>query len=389
MRRSGPGLALAVRTTADGRPILSREDLERYDPRPSRSGGRERYFCPVHGGDHQRSFSLDPATGLYACHSCGATGRLRDYWPTTSQKGARPRAHGPLSVTERGRRELEARRRAERERAERLAALHLPERALAFLGQLPQMQAALAEPDCPGAAYLRGRGLDPCVAALRGAGYVPPNTWPGERGRKVGRLVFPLADPGSGRLLSAVGRLCLDADPTWDTGQQDLYRRVKQRKLAGCPAGVWPYESLAAARAAGEPLVLVEGPPDVLALVQHDAGRKLHVLALLGTANVLPARALQGLPGVVLALDSDGPGDAATRTLSEDLVIAGVSVQVLPSGWLGLSLAKDPADLAALAQRDPAARNDYDDAVQRVRAACQALMGDRPERAPKEEKNAL
>jgi hypothetical protein len=70
-------------------------------------------------------------------------------------------------------------------------------------------------------------------------------------------------------------------------------------------------------------------------------------------------------------------------------VIAGVSVQVLPSGWLGLSLAKDPADLAALAQRDPAARNDYDDAVQRVRAACQALMGDRPERAPKEEKNAL
>src|SRR5690242_5719763 len=37
------------------------------------SGERLRAICPVHGGDHQRSLSIDRSTGWGFCHSCHAT----------------------------------------------------------------------------------------------------------------------------------------------------------------------------------------------------------------------------------------------------------------------------------------------------------------------------
>ena len=37
------------------------------------SGERLRAMCPIHGGDHQRSLSIDRATGWGFCHCCHAT----------------------------------------------------------------------------------------------------------------------------------------------------------------------------------------------------------------------------------------------------------------------------------------------------------------------------
>ncbi len=37
------------------------------------SGERLRVYCPIHGGDHQRSLTIDPATGWGFCHCCHAT----------------------------------------------------------------------------------------------------------------------------------------------------------------------------------------------------------------------------------------------------------------------------------------------------------------------------
>src|SRR5947209_12871869 len=37
------------------------------------SGERLRAYCPIHGGDHQRSLSIDRATGWGFCHCCHAT----------------------------------------------------------------------------------------------------------------------------------------------------------------------------------------------------------------------------------------------------------------------------------------------------------------------------
>src|SRR6266516_3423591 len=36
-------------------------------------GERLRAYCPIHGSDHQRSLSVDCATGWGFCHSCHST----------------------------------------------------------------------------------------------------------------------------------------------------------------------------------------------------------------------------------------------------------------------------------------------------------------------------
>jgi len=363
--RRGAVAAPVLPTTRDGRPILSRAALDQYDHAPQRSGGRERYYCPLHGGDNQRSLSVDPTTGQYTCHACGATGTLREHWPDAPQDGKGKKPPKQLTLEEMGRRELAARAQIDQEHAARLAG-EIPAAAAAFLAQLPAMQEALRAPDCPGAAYLRARGLNPLLASDLGAGYAAPNVWPGDRDRKVGRLVYPLADPATGRVVSAVGRLCMNADPDWPEDLHASFKAVKQRKLKDCPAGVWPYSAIPAAKEQGRPLVVVEGPADVLALVQA-ATEPLDVLALLGTANVLTAAAVKGLAGVVLALDLDEGGSKGARAVRADLAIAAVRVAILPAGWLGDGAA-DPGELAAGADD---AR--YAAAVAQVHAVCHSL----------------
>jgi hypothetical protein len=387
MSGRGPGVALALARTADGRPILARADLERYDPHFTRSGGRERFYCPVHGSDQQRSLTVDPRTGHYHCHTCKASGTLRDYWPDRVPKASRPAAVPP-SLEEIGRRALENRARIQAARAERLAGA-LPREAAAFLVRCDAMNRALREPDCPGAAYLRRRGLDPALAAALGAGYAAPNAWPGDRGRTVGRIVYPLADPTTGHLMSALGRLCADPDDTWSDAVRAAFKAAKQRKLAGCPAGVWPYASVATALENRRPLVLVEGPADALAVLRATT-QPLAVVALVGTANVVPATLLRALPGVVAALDADGSGARAVRALRTECAIAGVPVDVLPPDWLGEEGAKDPGDLAARAAAEApgnaaaAARRAYARAGAAVELACARLCG-----APWEDDRAM
>jgi len=360
----GAVAAPVLPTTRDGRPILSRAALDQYDYAPQRSGGRDRFYCPLHGGDNQRSLSVDPTTGQYTCHACGAAGTLREHWPDAPQQGKSKPPKQP-TLEEMGRRELAARAQTDQEHAARLAG-EIPAAATAFLAQLPAMQEALRRVDCPGTAYLRARGLDPLLAADLGAGYAAPNVWPGDHGRKVGRLVYPLADPATGRVVSAVGRLCMDANPDWPEDLRASFKAVKQRKMPGCPAGVWPYSAIATAKEQGRPLVVVEGPADVLALVQA-ATEPLDVLALLGTANVLTAAAVKGLGGVVLALDLDEGGSKGARAARADLAIAGVRVAILPAGWLGEGVA-DPGELATAADD---AR--YATAVAQAHAVCHSL----------------
>jgi len=377
---TAPGRALPLPTTSTGRPILARGDLDAYDPHPRRSGGRDRYFCPIHGGDHQRSLSVEPQTGYYTCHSCGAKGTLREHWPDAGGGKRRP-ARAP-SIEEMGRWELQARARADAERARRLAA-EIPAGAATFVSALDARSAALRDPACPGATYLRGRGLDPTLAASLGGGYAAPNMWPSdaqrarhERPLGVGRVVYPLVDPLSGRVVSALGRLCVDLQPTWPEEKRKEFKELKQRKLTGCPAGIWPYASLAAAREHHRPVAFVEGPADVLAL----RGRSplawgCEVVALIGTADVLPMASLKGVAGVVLALDADEGGARATRKLRVDLALAGIPVESVPPGWLGLGDEKDPAELAALALVDESAADEgFGWALVDLRRACDRLM---------------
>ena len=60
---------------------LSLADVQAYrnQGKGMKSAGRLRFYCPVHGGDNQRSLSVDPEKGLYHCHSCGAKGQLAEF----------------------------------------------------------------------------------------------------------------------------------------------------------------------------------------------------------------------------------------------------------------------------------------------------------------------
>ena len=63
---------------------LSRAGVEAYRQQgpAARNGSEERYFCPIHGGDHQRSLAVNCESGAFHCHSCGASGILADYRKT-------------------------------------------------------------------------------------------------------------------------------------------------------------------------------------------------------------------------------------------------------------------------------------------------------------------
>ncbi len=307
--------------------LLTPEDLRQAGP-PRSSGDQLRYRCPLHGGDHQRSLALNPATGLYYCHCCGVGGRLatgppltRVGWPTDPVIGQRlVPGPSPLPLSLPCRRQRERRARVD----------HV---AAAFLADLPLFVDALRDPSSAGAVYLHGRGLDHTAAAERGAGYAPPGRWPGDWPGDPGRLVYPLADL-RGVVVSALGRLCA-------TGTAAGARA--HRKLPGRPSGLWPGDALARARATGLPLVLLEGPSDVLAAlaVRPDPPP---LAALCGTTLPPSFRAALPPAGVVLALDDDAPGRRAARRLADALARQGVPVRLPPDGWL-----EDAADLSALA----------------------------------------
>src|SRR6266851_3296852 len=67
-------MTITSQTTRQGKVIhlLSPGDLGDA-VESGRGGGLLRAYCPVHGGDHQRSLSIDPETGWGFCHCCHAT----------------------------------------------------------------------------------------------------------------------------------------------------------------------------------------------------------------------------------------------------------------------------------------------------------------------------
>src|SRR5437868_1797090 len=53
------------------------------------SGERLRAYCPIHGGDHQRSLSIDASSGWGFCHCCHATVLIQDNRTSSPYTGSR------------------------------------------------------------------------------------------------------------------------------------------------------------------------------------------------------------------------------------------------------------------------------------------------------------
>lgn len=300
-------------------PALSLADVEAYDPRARRTAKRLRARCPLHGGDHQQSFSADLGTGAYCCHACGATGKLADYWMDR-----------PLQRARRDER-LVLHRKPVKAAPPAVPQADPPQTAMARpmlppapgMEQLPFWQAAL--PGSPGEGYLRKRGIPLLIARQHGLGWAEPGTWPnGDPG--FGYLVFPLS-------VGAYGRAVHPDYPRWDAPKASRHRKTSG-PVGLCNAGVL----------ADPPawLHLCEAPLDALTLAVY--GRP--AVALVGTVLGEHVQAFRRCRGVLLALDGDAAGETATREVAAVLRVLGIVVKRLPMAALG---GKDDLNAAHMA----------------------------------------
>lgn len=266
------------------------------------AGGRVRYFCPIHGGDKQRSLALDPDTGRFHCFACGAWGYVeerRQQW-----------------VEERRREESWRRPDANRSRAigggvSQMGALARPQTPSQepvarpdLAAVLPDLQAAL--PGSWGARYLDLRRIPMELAVAHGVGFAADGRWPHQkdgspvRQWKWGRLVFPHTNP-AGEVVNLYGRAV--------GSNEKVPKEQRHDHLPGLK-GAFNARALSA-----ETCYITEGVFDALSLM---AARYPATCAIFGVAGLrwdwVQARR------VVFALDQDQAGQRWRELAVEGLM---------------------------------------------------------------------
>jgi DNA primase len=178
-------------------------------------------------------------------------------------------------------------------------------------------------------AYLKERGISGELAQACGVAYLAPDVVPAMRRREeralvrrwVARLLFPLTSPvGPGYIGRSLWR--------WQPGMnENAHKRLldetdgAKRWIKSNPAGWFasPLEQLARS------IIVVEGAFDRLTLLSAGFAAN-EVVALTGTAMQA-----DWLPGqvrtIVLSLDGDEGGDAASARLTEQLSAEGFEVK--------------------------------------------------------------
>jgi hypothetical protein len=225
---------------------LTLPEIEGYRDQGSckQSGKYLRYFCPIHGGDNQRSLSLDPETGRFQCYSCGAWGYLaekKQEWRQANQSGSpwkagcynnqKPLNQTPFTYRPPGADDPPAR----------------PE----LVDPLKKFQEAL--PGSPGEDYLKQRGIVLEVAQQFGLGYAAPGLWPNPKKYfPHGCVVFPHTNP-AGEIVNLYGR-GVDFDGS-------LQKQHRHAHLEG-PKGVFNTRALTKER-----VFITEGSFDAISLL--------------------------------------------------------------------------------------------------------------------------
>src|SRR5260221_3429105 len=305
-------------------------------------GGRLRAYCPVHGGDHQRSLSIDPETGWGFCHCCHATVLVT---PTGSGLvGGRGYAHAqrnassniltfPPSADHRSSPPARPSLVQHTHRATTASGWQRDE-VNALAAVTPLMCEALASSRRVGL-YLNERGIPPTLAHASNVGYLSRAVWeqaPTERRslltRWIGRIIFPLGSPGG---QGFIGRTLLRWEPGMDENAHKALLDqpgAPRRWIKTNPEGWFGLET---PELLTQWVVLVEGGFDRLTLLA--AGfPATSVLALVGTAArpVWLARSAPQVKGVVLGLDADEGGQTAMERLAGEFRQAGLAVVLCP-----------------------------------------------------------
>jgi DNA primase len=285
--------------------IKSRVTLEQvlrgYQVDWLRRSGHDQYrgCCPIHRGQGTEAFHANLRRSVFHCFACGAAGNVLDF--VAAMEGCSIReaalrlqgAHGGWPQPFEGGQRAGAKETGYEKKS-----------------APPPLRFALdLDPSHP---YLAQRGLQAATTGHFGLGYF------GGRGLMSGRIAIPIHD-GEGRLLAYCGRAVDGADPR--------YR---------FPAGFQKSQVLFnyhRARAGGaESVIVVEGFFDCMRV--HQAGFP-RVVALMGARLSRAQKDLlvRRFSKVVLLLDGDATGRAATAQIASDLASARTVHQLhLPPG---------------------------------------------------------
>jgi len=265
---------------------ISLADLEVFDPQAARGGNERRCRCPICQAK-ERSFCFNAMTGLYTCQraSCGARGKLSDFWEEKPRQNARQRARIALSAA------FGTVRPPEQEESLKTATTatwhEIWEQGQPIGQRMPVMD------------YLAGRGLTPEI--LQAAGVRSLSLY----GREW--CGFPFAD--------AQGNVVAFQARATDAGENG-HRAYGPKK-----AGVF-CTSPDTLRA--ETVYITEAPIDALSLAM--CGR--HAVALGGV--VFPQWLLKSLAFRCVALafdnDSNGAGRRAAQEVAPPLISFGATV---------------------------------------------------------------
>jgi hypothetical protein len=335
-------MTITSQTTRQGKVIhlLSLDDLVDAVERRERL----RAYCPIHGGDHQRSLSIDSSTGWGFCHCCHATVLVETINPMIADKrGSRDERRGADSDTRSPPSCVDqfppSSFRPDSVRPGR-SATPIPhwqqDEVAALMAVAPLMRESLASSQRV-QVYLNERGIPLATALASGSGYLSRAVWEQANvaaeqltllQRWIGRIVFPLGSP-DGRGL--IGRTLLRWEPGMDenTHKAVLDRPGAPRRwIKTNPAGWFGFD---APGQLTERVVLVEGGFDRLALLAAGFPAST-VIALVGTAarSLWLARSAPQVKGVVLALDADESGKTAMARLAGEFRQARLPVTLCP-----------------------------------------------------------
>src|SRR6266567_1076462 len=335
-------MTITSQTTRQGKVIYLLSPCDLGDA--VESGQRLRAYCPIHGGDHQRSLSIDSSTGWGFCHCCHATVLVETINPMIADKrGSRDERRGADSETRSpppcvdplppsSFRPYPIRRVP--------PATPIPhwqqDEVAALMIVAPLMREALASSQHE-QVYLNERGIPLATALAGGIGYLSRAVWEQANvaaeqrtllQRWIGRIVFPLGSPDGGGF---IGRTLLRWEPGMDENtHKALLDRpgAPRRWIKTNPAGWFGFDVPGQLT---ERVVLVEGGFDRLALLAAGFPATT-VIALVGTA-ARPAWLVRSAPqvkGVLLALDADLGGKTAMERLVGEFRQAGLPVALCP-----------------------------------------------------------
>jgi len=284
----------------------SRADFERYDSKPWKNGEELRFLCLECGGDKardnaHRSLRLrlsGDRRGCFLCGRCHLKGKIKDEWTERPRLNRRERAVAAIASSR-----FQAKpapvEPPDGAKVERIAA------------RMEGYRRAFASSD--GARYLAGRGIPEEVAELAGVGYAARwehwNEAEPDRWELLGadrRVVFPVYDR-EGRLVAISGR-AIDAE----------FHRAKFISQGPKSLGLFTSPGALSSRV----VAVCEAAIDALALWLCG------VPAVAGIGTTFPdwmPRAL-AFKDVLVALDADGPGDAAAVEVSASLLPLGARV---------------------------------------------------------------